>query len=63
MSTTGIFTSAPSLLRTGQDVKTPMITFLEKRLKLTLNQEKSAVSGPWNQRFLGFSMPHHSLPV
>ncbi|WP_276717054.1 group II intron maturase-specific domain-containing protein, partial [Caloranaerobacter azorensis] len=29
--------------------------FLEKRLKLKVNKEKSAVDRPWRRKFLGFS--------
>ena len=32
-----------------------MTTFIEKTLKLKVNQEKSAVSRPWKRKFLGFS--------
>ena len=30
--------------------------FLEKRLKLKVNPEKSAVDRPWKRKFLGYSM-------
>jgi hypothetical protein len=30
--------------------------FLERKLRLTVNQTKSAVARPWERRFLGYSM-------
>src|SRR5690625_5607805 len=33
-----------------------------KRLRLKVNQEKSAVDRPWNRSFLGYSMTWHKLP-
>src|SRR4030067_3017490 len=34
--------------------------YLEKRLRLKINRDKSAVDRPWNRKFLGYSMtPHH----
>jgi hypothetical protein len=37
-------------------------TFLGERLKLTVNQEKSAVDRPWNRQFLGYGMTNHRTP-
>jgi group II intron reverse transcriptase/maturase len=48
--------------RSAERVMTSITTFLEKRLKLTVNQEKSAVARPWNRQFLGYSMTHHRTP-
>jgi len=36
--------------------------FLETRLKLTVNQDKSAVDRPWNRQFLGYGMTNHRTP-
>ena len=36
--------------------------FLEGRLKLQVNEAKSAVDRPWNRTFLGYSMTHHKRP-
>ena len=33
-----------------------MTRYLKNRLKLTVNEEKSAVDRPWNRKFLGFSI-------
>jgi len=33
--------------------------FLEKRLRLRVNREKSAVDRPWNRKFLGYTMTSH----
>ena len=36
--------------------------FLERRLRLQVNREKSAVDRPWKRVFLGFSMTWHKMP-
>jgi hypothetical protein len=36
--------------------------FLEQRLKLQLNAEKSAVARPWQRKFLGYSVTWHKKP-
>lgn len=36
-------------------IRRKMSTFIEKHLKLKVNQEKSAVDRPWKRKFLGFS--------
>jgi RNA-directed DNA polymerase len=36
--------------------------FLERRLKLKVNAEKSAVARPWQRKFLGYSMTWHREP-
>lgn len=36
--------------------------FVEKRLRLKVNREKSAVDCPWKRVFLGFSMTCHKRP-
>lgn len=40
----------------GERVMTSIRRFLEHRLKLKVNEEKSAVDQPWNRKFLGYSM-------
>ncbi|MEG6574772.1 group II intron reverse transcriptase/maturase [Caldibacillus debilis] len=42
-------------LRAGLRVKQGIQRFLEKKLKLKVNEEKSAVDRPWKRTFLGFS--------
>lgn len=39
----------------GQRVFASISRFLEMRLRLRVNREKSAVDRPWNRKFLGFS--------
>ncbi len=34
-------------------------TFIETKLKLKVNREKSAVDRPWRRKFLGFTFTHH----
>jgi RNA-directed DNA polymerase len=41
--------------RAGQRVKASLTRFLEHRLKLKVNEAKSAVDRPWKRKFLGFS--------
>jgi RNA-directed DNA polymerase len=36
--------------------------FLEQRLKLKVNVDKSAVARPWQRKFLGYSMTWHRKP-
>lgn len=36
--------------------------FLEQRLKLKVNADKSAVARPWERKFLGYSMTWHRQP-
>jgi RNA-directed DNA polymerase len=48
--------------RSAERVMTSITTFLEERLKLTVNQEKSAVDRPWNRIFLGYGMTNHRTP-
>lgn len=40
--------------RAGHRVKENITRFIEKKLKLTVNESKSAVSRPWDRDFLGF---------
>jgi len=48
--------------RTGERVMESVIDFVEKRLKITVNREKSAVDRPWKRKFLGFSFTSHLQP-
>lgn len=46
----------------GKRVMTSITGYLSERLKLTVNQEKSAVARPWERSFLGYSMTFHHKP-
>lgn len=48
--------------RTGERVLASITVFLTRRLRLAVNQSKSAVGRPWNRRFLGYSFTHHFQP-
>src|SRR5215471_15405 len=48
--------------RSGQRVRAAITAFLERRLKLKVNAEKSAVARPWQRKFLGYSMTWHREP-
>lgn len=48
--------------RAGQRVLASVRNFLECRLKLKVNLEKSAVARPWQRKFLGYSMTSHLRP-
>jgi RNA-directed DNA polymerase len=48
--------------RTGERVMQAVTAFLEDVLKLKLNASKSAVSRPWERKFLGYSMTWHRKP-
>jgi RNA-directed DNA polymerase len=48
--------------RSGQRVMTLITAFLERRLKLKVNADKSAVARPWQRKFLGYSMTWHRTP-
>ncbi|GAB7387260.1 hypothetical protein BSNK01_10960 [Bacillaceae bacterium] len=41
--------------RAGERVMESVIRFVEGKLKLKVNREKSAVGRPWKRKFLGFS--------
>jgi group II intron reverse transcriptase/maturase len=43
----------------GERVMASITQFLSERLKLTVNQAKSAVGRPWNRTFLGYTMSWH----
>jgi hypothetical protein len=48
--------------RAGNRVMESVGRFLERRLRLKVNQEKSAVDRPWKRVFLGFSVTWHKVP-
>jgi RNA-directed DNA polymerase len=48
--------------RAGQRVLASVRNFLERRLKLQVNLDKSAVARPWQRKFLGYSMTPHLKP-
>jgi RNA-directed DNA polymerase len=48
--------------RSGERVLASVTRFLETRLKLQVNREKSAVDRPWKRTFLGYSMTFHMKP-
>lgn len=49
-------------LKAGERVMASVTRFLEKRLRLKVNREKSAVGRPWVRKFLGYSMTWHRKP-
>lgn len=48
--------------RAGERVLASVTRFVETRLKLKVNRDKSAVDRPWNRKFLGYSMTFHKQP-
>jgi RNA-directed DNA polymerase len=46
----------------GERVLTSLERFLSKRLRLTVNREKSAVDRPWKRKFLGYTFTTHYQP-
>ena len=48
--------------RSGERVMASMRGFLTGRLKLKVNEAKSAVGRPWERKFLGFSLTVHKEP-
>jgi len=49
--------------RAGERVLASMTRFLEDRLKLRVNQEKSAVDRPWKRSFLGYTLCNRTRNV
>ena len=45
--------------RSGERVMASVSRYLEKRLRLKINREKSAVDRPWKRKFLGYSLTAH----
>jgi RNA-directed DNA polymerase len=48
--------------RAGQRVMESLERFITKKLRLRINEEKSAVARPWARKFLGFSFTVHKDP-
>jgi len=46
----------------GERVLTSVERFLRKRLRLSVNREKSAVDRPWKRKFLGYTFTMHYQP-
>ena len=50
--------------RAGERVMNSVIRFVEGKLKLRVNREKSAVDRPWKRKFLGFSfLPNRQATI
>lgn len=45
--------------RAGERVMSSVKRYLKERLKLRVNETKSAVDRPWRRKFLGFSLYRH----
>ncbi len=48
--------------KAGERVMASLERFLEKRLRLKINREKSAVARPWNRSFLGYTFTTNREP-
>ena len=48
--------------RAGEHLMTELTAFLEGKLRLKVNREKSAVARPWDRKFLGYSFTRHKQP-
>jgi group II intron reverse transcriptase/maturase len=48
--------------RAGERVLESIERFLQKRLRLKVNRDKSAVDRPWKRKFLGYTMTPHKEP-
>jgi RNA-directed DNA polymerase len=48
--------------KAGERAKESITAFIENRLKLKVNQDKSAVDRPWKRKFLGFSFTWNKDP-
>ncbi len=48
--------------RAGERVMKSLTRFIHTKLKLQVNQSKSAVAEPWERKFLGFSFTSHESP-
>jgi len=48
--------------KAGERVMESITRFLEKRLRLKVNRDKSAVDRPWKRDFLGYTMTWHRQP-
>jgi hypothetical protein len=49
--------------RAGERVKLSVTSFLRDRLRLMVNEAKSAVDRPWRRKFLGFSICRKDLRI
>jgi RNA-directed DNA polymerase len=49
-------------IKAGQRVMESVTTFIEQKLKLRVNRDKSAVDRPWKRKFLGFSFTWNKEP-
>ncbi|WJV62836.1 reverse transcriptase domain-containing protein [Pectobacteriaceae bacterium C52] len=45
--------------KAGEQAMNSISRYLEKHLRLTVNRDKSAVSRPWERKFLGYSLTRH----
>lgn len=48
--------------KAGYRLKESITQFIEKKLRLKVNEKKSAVDRPWRRKFLGFSFTFHYDP-
>jgi RNA-directed DNA polymerase len=48
--------------KAGERVMSSITSFIEQKLKLKVNREKSAVDRPWKRKFLGFSFTVNKKP-
>jgi RNA-directed DNA polymerase len=48
--------------KAGNRVMASITRYLARRLKLTVNRDKSAVARPWKRSFLGYTMTAHKKP-
>jgi len=48
--------------RAGERVKESITLFLSKKLKLKVNEAKSAVEHPWKRKFLGYTITNEKEP-
>ena len=48
--------------RAGERVMASITAFITSKLKLKVNQQKSAVARPWERKFLGFSFTREAAP-
>ena len=48
--------------RAGERVMESLTRFITTKLKLKVNQQKSAVARPWERKFLGFSFTNAGIP-
>jgi len=46
----------------GERVKASLTRFLGRKLRLKVNEQKSAVDRPWNRKFLGYTTTWHKAP-